>query len=78
MALQAGLPPLDFDGLKGERRIEYFAAIKAGLDRVGEMGSGLHYCNLTEDGDGVKRSKKVTLFAIWESAQADQSQKKWG
>ena len=33
MVLQAGLPPLDFDGLKGKRRIEYFAAIRAGLDR---------------------------------------------
>ncbi len=22
-----------------------------------EVGSGLHYCNLTENGDGVKRSK---------------------
>ncbi len=44
---------------------------------MGQVGSGLHYCNLTEDGDGVKRSKGLTLFAIWESAQADQGQKKW-
>jgi len=33
MALQAGLPPLDFGGLKGKKRKEYFAAIRAGLDR---------------------------------------------
>ncbi len=33
MALQAGLPPLDFGGLKGKKRKEYFAAIRAALDR---------------------------------------------
>jgi len=33
MALQAGLPPLDFSGLKGDRRKAYYAAIRAGLDR---------------------------------------------
>jgi cell filamentation protein len=33
MALQAGLPPLDFGELKGKKRKEYFAAIRAGLDR---------------------------------------------
>jgi cell filamentation protein len=33
MALQAGLPLLDFSGLEGERREEYFAAVRAGLDR---------------------------------------------
>jgi hypothetical protein len=33
MALQAGLPPLDFGELKGMKRKEYFAAIRAGLDR---------------------------------------------
>lgn len=33
MALQAGLPPLDFGGIKGRNRHEYFAAIRAGLDR---------------------------------------------
>lgn len=32
MALQAGLPPLDFGGIKGGKRDEYFAAIRAGLD----------------------------------------------
>jgi len=33
MALQAGLPPLDFGGIKGRKRIEYFAAVRAGMDR---------------------------------------------
>ena len=33
MALQTGLPPLDFGGVKGRRRQEYFAAVRAGLDR---------------------------------------------
>ena len=33
MALQAGLPPLDFGALKGPKRKEYFAAVKAGLDK---------------------------------------------
>ena len=33
MALQAGLPILDFSDLDGERREEYFAAVRAGLDR---------------------------------------------
>lgn len=32
MALQAGLPPLDFTGLKGSKRQEYFAAVRAGMD----------------------------------------------
>ena len=30
--LQGGLPPLDFSGLKGRKRKEYFAAIRMGLD----------------------------------------------
>jgi cell filamentation protein len=33
MALQAGLPPLDFGSIKGRKRQEYFAAVQAGLDR---------------------------------------------
>jgi len=33
MALQAGLPPLDFSGIRGKKRKEYFAAVRAGLDR---------------------------------------------
>lgn len=33
MALQANLPPLEFGGIKGRKRQEYFAAVRAGLDR---------------------------------------------
>jgi len=33
MALQAGLPPLDFGNIKGRNRQEYFRAVQAGLDR---------------------------------------------
>lgn len=33
MGLQAGLPPLDFGNIKGRKRQEYFAAVRAGLDR---------------------------------------------
>ncbi len=33
IALQAGLPPLDFGGLKGKRRKDYFIAVRAGLER---------------------------------------------
>jgi cell filamentation protein len=33
MALQAGLPVLDFSELDGRRREEYFAAVRAGLDK---------------------------------------------
>jgi cell filamentation protein len=33
MALQAGLPPLDFSELQGDKREEYFAAVRAGMDR---------------------------------------------
>jgi cell filamentation protein len=33
MALQAGLPPLDFSDIEGVKREEYFAAVRAGLDR---------------------------------------------
>jgi len=33
MALQAGLPPLDFSEIQGEKREEYFAAVRAGMDR---------------------------------------------
>lgn len=32
MALQAGLPPLDFSEVRGAKREEYFAAVRAGLD----------------------------------------------
>lgn len=33
MALQAGLPPLDFGGITGGKRKEYFAAVRAGIGR---------------------------------------------
>ena len=33
MALQAGLPLLDFSEMAGEKRAEYFSAVRAGLDR---------------------------------------------
>ena len=33
MALQAGLPPLDFGGVRGEARKRYFAAIQAAMGR---------------------------------------------
>lgn len=33
MAFQAGLPGLDFMGLRGKKRKEYFAAVQSGLDR---------------------------------------------
>ena len=33
MALQAGLPPLDFGEFEGKRKEEYFVAVRAGLDR---------------------------------------------
>ena len=33
MALQAGLPPLDFSEFEGERKGEYFAAVRKGLER---------------------------------------------
>jgi cell filamentation protein len=33
MALQAGLPPLNFGGIEGRKKQEYFAAVRAGLNR---------------------------------------------
>ena len=33
MGLQAGLPALYFDNLSGRKRVEYFAAVQAGVDR---------------------------------------------
>lgn len=33
MALQAGLPPLDFTDIERSNRNDYFAAVRAGLDR---------------------------------------------
>jgi cell filamentation protein len=33
MALQAGLPLLNFSGIKGKQRVAYFAAVQAGMAR---------------------------------------------
>jgi cell filamentation protein len=33
MGLQAGLPALDFGGIRGTRKREYFAAVHAALSR---------------------------------------------
>ena len=33
MALQAGLPPLDFGAIRGSKRTAYFRAVQAGMDR---------------------------------------------
>jgi cell filamentation protein len=33
MALQAGLPLLDFSSIAGPERTNYFAAVQAGIDR---------------------------------------------
>ena len=33
MALQAGMPYLDFSKIKGKKKNEYFAAVRAGIDR---------------------------------------------
>jgi cell filamentation protein len=33
MALQAGLPPLDFSEMQGVSRQKYFSAVQAGMDR---------------------------------------------
>jgi len=34
MALQAGLPLLDFSLIRGKRKLQYFAAVRAGLNRA--------------------------------------------
>ena len=41
MATQAGLPLLDFSCLKGKKRDEYFAAVRAGIDRDYKPMSGI-------------------------------------
>jgi len=33
MAFQSGLPGLDFMGIRGKKRIEYFDAVQAGMER---------------------------------------------
>lgn len=41
MALQAGLPPLDFSSIAGRKKEGYFAAVQAGMDRNYEPMTGL-------------------------------------
>lgn len=41
MALQAGLPPLDFGNIKGKKKREYFAAVQAGMMRNYEPMEGI-------------------------------------
>ena len=41
MALQAGLPPLDFTSISGRGRNAYFAAVQAGMDRNYQPMEGL-------------------------------------
>ncbi len=41
MALQAGLPALYFDALSGRKRQQYFAAVRAGMDRNYESMANL-------------------------------------
>ncbi len=41
MGLQADLPPLFFDRLSGPKRQQYFAAVRAGLDREYEPMAGM-------------------------------------
>lgn len=41
MALQAGLPLLDFSGIKGRKRQEYFAAVQASMGRDYEPMKGV-------------------------------------
>jgi cell filamentation protein len=53
MALRAGLPPLDFGGLKSEKIQEHFGAIRAGLYRdykpMEEIFSGVILRTLRRD-----------------------------
>jgi len=37
MAVQAGLPPLDFGGIKGKKKLEYFRAVQEGLSNYEPM-----------------------------------------
>jgi cell filamentation protein len=41
MALQAGLPPLDFTSIAGRKKKAYFAAVQAGMDRNYRPMTGL-------------------------------------
>ena len=56
MALQAELPPLDFAGIKGRTRQEYFAAVRSGLDRNYEPMERIF-------SDVVRRTRRAALGA---------------
>lgn len=56
MGLQAKLPPLDFTGIKGKKRQEYFRAVRAGLGR--------HYEPMEQVfSDVVRKTRRVALPA---------------
>ncbi len=54
MGLQAKLPPLDFSGIKGEKRRQYFAAVRAGLGRDYEPMERIF-------SDVVRRTRRAAL-----------------
>jgi cell filamentation protein len=54
MGLQAKLPPLDFSGIKGKRRQQYFAAVRAGLGRDYEPMERIF-------SDVVRRTRRAVL-----------------
>ena len=56
MVLQAELPSLDFAGIKGRTRQEYFAAVRSGLDRNYEPMERIF-------SDVVRRSRRAALRA---------------
>ena len=56
MGLQAKLPPLDFSGIKGKKRQQYFAAVRAGLSRDYEPMETIF-------SDVVRRSRRAALRA---------------
>ena len=56
MGLQAKLPPLDFSGINGKKRQEYFAAVQAGIGRDYEPMERMF-------SDVVRRSRRAALRA---------------
>lgn len=56
MGLQAKLPPLDFSGIKGKKRQQYFAAVRAGLGRDYEPMERIF-------SDVVRRTRQAALRA---------------
>lgn len=56
MGLQAKLPPLDFSGIKGKKRQEYFGAVRAGLGRDYEPMERLF-------SDVVRKTRRAALRA---------------